>query len=114
VKRLIKQIKAPFLIAAIVVGVTFGSTQQSKAAFYDNYYTNYVYYINLYNSTGIAQYYYDGIGFYYYYLAGYNGDYFGYFYDSPGAKSTYYRGSTTNAIYQYNYYAYFGDYYIRL
>ena len=91
----------------------FGTTQQSKAAFYDNYYSYYQYYHNLYLRTGVAQYYWDALGFYYSYLAGYYGDHDGFYYDAVGYKSINYRGSTTYAVYYYNTYAFYGDYYIR-
>ena len=112
-KTLIKQIKASFLIVAIAAAVMIGSTQQSRAAYYPIYYNDYVYYLNLYYSTGVGQYYWDAIGYYYYYLAGYYGDYYGYYYDPFGYKSTNYSGSTTYEGYYYNLYAYYGDYYVR-
>ena len=114
VKMLIKQIKSIYLMAALVAGLMVGSTQQSRAAFYDNYYSLYVIYLNAYNSTGVLQYYYNAIAFYYYYIAGYSGDYYGYYYDPTGFKSTIYRGSTTFAGYYYDHFAFYGDYYIRL
>jgi hypothetical protein len=110
----LRKIKASFLIMCIALGVMIGSTQESKAAYYNNYNSLYVYYLNLYHSTGVPQYYYDAVAFYYYYLAGLYGDYYGYYYDSVGYKSTNYRGSTTYAGYYYDVYASYGDYYIRL
>jgi hypothetical protein len=114
VKTLIKYLKSTFLIASIAAGLMIGSTQQCKAAYYNNYYSDYVYYLSLYNSTHVAQYYYDAVAFYYYYTAGYYGDYYGFYADRVGYKSTTYRGSTTYAGYYYNLYAYYGDYYVRL
>ena len=113
-KILSKKLKTAVLVLAIALGVMFGTTQQSKAAFYNNYYTLYSIYLSYYYSTGIAQYYWDAYAFYYYYLAGYYGDYFGYYADPFADKSTNYRGSTTYAGYYYNTYAYYGDYYARL
>jgi hypothetical protein len=113
-KTFIKHVKSAFLIAFIATGLMFGSTQQCKAAYYNNYYSSYVYYISLYNSTHVAQYYYDALAYYYYYAAGLNGDYYGYYSDPLGYKSTNYRGSITYAGYYYNLYAYYGDYYARL
>jgi hypothetical protein len=108
-----KKLKTAILTSGIALGVMFGSTQQSKAAFYDNYYTLYSTYLSYYQRTGIAQYYWDAVAFHYYYLAGYYGDYFGRYYDRFGFKSTNYAGSTY-AAYYYNTYAYYGDYYWRL
>jgi hypothetical protein len=113
VKTIIKQIKAKFLIAFVTVGLMISSAQQCNAAYYNNYYSYYAYYLNLYNSTGVTQYYYDALAYYYYYLAGYYGDYAGFYYDNYGYKSTNYRGSTTNEGYYYNYYAFRGDYWAR-
>lgn len=113
-KTVIRQMQATFLIAIIAAGLIFGSTQQSKAAYYPNYYNYYTYYLSLYNSTGVTQYYYDAIAYYYYYLGGYYGDYYGYYYDSVGYKSTQYRGGNTYAIYYHNLYSYYGDYYLRI
>jgi len=91
----------------------FGTTQQSKAALYDNYHTLYSTYLSYYYSTGIGQYYWDAIAFYYYYLAGYYADYSGYYSDRFAYKSTQYAGSTW-AAYYYNTYTAWGDYYARL
>jgi hypothetical protein len=111
---LTKKIKAAVLMVGIAFCVMFGSVQKSNAAFYNNYYSLYTYYSNLYRTTGVAQYHWHAVAFYYYYLAGYNGDSYGYYYDGFGFKSTNYRGSTTYAGYYYNTYAYYGDYYARL
>jgi hypothetical protein len=114
---LIRKFKAPILVVGIAFCAMFGITQTSQSkpatAFYHNYYSLYQRYYNLYRSTGVAQYYWDAVGFMYYYYAGYYGDYYGYYSDSVGYKSTNYRGSTTYADYYYNTYAYYGDYYIR-
>ena len=112
-KTLNKQTKATFLVAFIAAGLMFGSTQQCKAAYYNNYYSYYTYYLGLYNSTQIAQYYYDAVAFYYYYLGGYYDDYYGYYADPVGYKSTNYRGRETYALYYHNLYSYYGDYYLR-
>jgi hypothetical protein len=109
----LRKIKAACLIMCIALGVMIASTQESKAAYYNYYYSDYLYYLNLYRTYGVAQYYWDAIGFYYYYLAGYYGDYYGYYYDAVYYKSTNYRGSNSNALYYYNLYAADGDYYIR-
>jgi hypothetical protein len=109
-----KQIKSTFLIAAIAAGLMFGSAQSCKAAYYNNYYSAYVYYLNAYNSTHVVQYYYAAVAYYYYYVAGFDGDYYGFYADPVGFKSTNYRGSITYAGYYYNLFAYYGDYYIRL
>jgi hypothetical protein len=85
-------------------------THQSKAALYDNYYSSYQYYYNLYLDTGFTQYYYDAAAFYYYYLAGYYSDYFGYYYDALGYKSRAFAGSNTYTSYYYELYTYDGDY----
>jgi hypothetical protein len=114
VKTVIKQIKSKFLIASVAAVFMFGSAQQTKAAFYPTYYSYYAYYLSIYQSTGIAQYYYDAVAYYYYYLAGYYGDYASFYYDSFGYKSTTYRGGNSNAGYYYNYYAYYGDYFAHL
>jgi len=113
VNTLIRKFKIAILVVGIAFSVMFGTTQQSKAAFYNNYYSICQYYLNLYGHTGVAQYYYDAIAFLYYYYAGYYGDYYGYYYDSVGYKSINYRGSITYAEYYYNYYAYLGDYVLR-
>jgi hypothetical protein len=110
--------KAAVLALAIALGVMF-STTQSKAAFYNSYYSSYIYYHNLYLSTGVARYYYVAEGFYYYYLSGYYGDYYGYNVDPLYFKSDKhlnpgYYSSFTYHDYYYNYLAYIGDYYIRL
>jgi hypothetical protein len=111
-----RKIKAAFLIVCIALAVMFGSTQQSKAAYYDNYYSNYVSYINAYNSTGYSPYLYIASAYYYYYLSGYYGDYYGYYSDSFAFKSdqhinaSYLSPSTSHDI-NYNYYAYIGDWY---
>jgi hypothetical protein len=112
-----KRIKTAFLIIGIALAVMCGTTQ-SKAAYYDNYYSFFQSYINAYNSTGNAYYLYTGYAFYYYYLAGLYGDYDGYYYDPYGNKSdrhigNYYSSFTYNDIY-FNYYAFYGDYYYRI
>jgi hypothetical protein len=112
-KILSKKLKIAVLVLGVALGVMFGTTQQSKAAFYNNYYTLSSNYLSYYQSTGIAQYYWDAYAYYYYYLAGYYGDYFGYYSDSFGYKSTNYAGSTY-AAYYYGTYTYYGDYYSRL
>jgi hypothetical protein len=112
-KALIKRIKEKILLAAIVCGLAFSGTQQCNAAYYDNYYQSYLYWLSAYNNTGYATYYWWSVAFYYYYLGGLYGDYFGYYYDSFGFKSTNYRRSITNAEYYYNLYASYGDYYAR-
>ena len=109
-KTLMKQIKTTFIITAIALGLMVSSTQQCRAAYYDEYYSWYVYYLNLYVSTAFVPYYYDSLAYYYYYLAGLNGDYAGFNYDVFGYKSTQYRGGNSNAGYYYNSYAYSGDY----
>jgi hypothetical protein len=112
-KTLLKNLKSLVLVTGIALGVMFGTTQQSKAALYDNYYTLYSTYVSYFHSTGYAQYYWDAVAFYYYYLAGYYGDYYGYYADRFGYKSTNYAGSIY-AAYYYNTFAYYGDYYSRL
>src|ERR1700730_15225149 len=102
VKTLMKRLKSTFLIASIATGLMIGSTQQCKAAYYNNYYSDYVYYLGLYNSTHVAQYYYESVAFYYYYTAGYYGDYYGFYADRFGYKSTNYNRSITYAGYYYN------------
>lgn len=111
---LIKKLKAIILAVGIAFCVMFGTTQQSKAAFYNNYYSLYLTYYHYYLTYHVAQYYYDAIGFLYYYYAGYYGDYYGYYADPIEFKSTVYRTSEPNAAYYYNAYAYDGDYYFRL
>jgi hypothetical protein len=119
VRILIKQIKATFLITAIAVVLMIGITQQSKAAYYDNYYSYYQSYINSYNLTGNAYYYYTGYAFYYYYLSGLYGDSYAFQYDPFGNYSdrhvnpTYYSSFTYHDNY-YNYYASIGDAYYRV
>jgi hypothetical protein len=107
------KIKAALFTMCIALGVLIASTQETKAAYYDNYNTNYQVYINLYNSTKAVQFYYLAIGYYYYYLAGHQSDYYGYYSDPVYFKSTNYRGSNTYALYYYNLYAYQGDSWIR-
>ena len=117
---LIRKFKAAILVVGIAFCVMLGTTQQSTAAkhstpaFYNKYYSTYLYYSNLYSRTRVAQYYYAAQAFLYYYDAGYWGDYNGYYSDPVGYKSTTYRGSTTYAGYYYDLYATYGDYYIRL
>jgi hypothetical protein len=66
-----KKFKASVLMLGITLGAMFGTAQQSKAAFYNNYYTLYANYLSAYKRTGIAQYYWNAIASYYYYVAGY-------------------------------------------
>ena len=108
-KTLINKIKATSLIAIIAVGLLIGGTQQCKAAYYDNYHSDYVFYWNLYISTHNVAYYWDALAYLYYYYAGYYGDYYGYEYDPYGFKSTAYRASTPYEEYYYNYFATIGD-----
>lgn len=113
-----KKIKAAFLIVGIVLSVMFGSTQQSQAAYYDNYYSLYQQYIGYYNSTGNNYYLYTAYAYYYYYISGYYADYYAYQYDPYGnysdqhLSSSYY-SSYTYHDYYYNLYAYYGDIYYR-
>jgi hypothetical protein len=114
-----KKIQASFLIIGIAFGVMFGSAQQSKAAYYDNYYQYYQNNINAYNSTGNPFYYYTARAFLYYYYSGYYGDRYAFTYDPYGdysdrhMSSSYYSSYSYHDIY-YNYYAWYGDYYYRL
>ena len=112
----IRKFRAAILLFGIAFCVMFGSMQHSKAAgaFYRNYYSLYQHYLHLYQSTGVAQYYYDALAFLYYYDAGYYADYYGYHDDPVGFKSEYYRGSTTYAAYYYETFTADGDYYARL
>jgi hypothetical protein len=111
-KILSKKLKTAVLVSSVALGMMFGTTQQSKAAFYDNYLTSFSNYLNLYQRTGITQFYWDAIAFHYYYLAGHFGDLYGYRADPFGFKSTTYAGSTW-AAYYYNTFAYYGDYFAR-
>ena len=102
-KTLIKQVGKSFLILAVALAVMIGSTERSSAAYYNYYYSDYLYYLSVYHATGALIYYDAAIAFYYYYLAGFEGDYTGYFDDAYGFKSTNYRGgivtrSTTTII----------------
>jgi hypothetical protein len=114
----VKKIKAAFLIIGVGLSVMFGSTQQSQAAYFDNYYSYYQNYLSYYNQTGNAYYYYTGYAFYYYYLAGYYADLYAFDYDPYGnysdrnISSSYYSSFTYHDIY-YNYYADYGDVYYR-
>jgi hypothetical protein len=45
-KTLIKHIGATLLVVGITLGAMFASTQQSKAAYYDNYYSYYQTFLN--------------------------------------------------------------------
>ena len=112
--KALRRTKSALLLTCLALTIMIASTQRSNAAFYDNYASLYQYYYNLYLRTAVPQYYYDAIGFLYYYYAGYYGDYYGYYADPAAYKSTYYRGSTTYAGYYYDVFAYYGDYYIRL
>ena len=112
--KALRRIKSALLVTCVALTVMVGGTQRANAAYYDNYYSIYQYYLNLYSFTGVPQYYYDAVGFYYYYLAGHYGDYYGYYSDPVAYKSTEYRGSITYAGYYYDLYAYYGDLYIRL
>jgi hypothetical protein len=112
--KALRKIKSVMLVTFLALTVMIASTQRSNAAYYSNYYSQYQFYYNLYLRTGVPQYYYNAVGFYYYYLAGHYGDYYGYNSDPVGYKSTNYRGSTTFAGYYYNLYASYGDYYIHL
>jgi hypothetical protein len=107
-----RKFKAAALALAIALGLMFGATQQSKAAFYDNYLIRFSNYLNLYHRTGIPQLYWDAIAYHYYYLAGHFGDLYGYRLDPFGFKSTNYAGSTY-AAYYYGTFAYYGDYFAR-
>jgi hypothetical protein len=91
-----------------------GFAQQSKGAYYDNYYSLYITYINAYHNTSYTPYYYIAYTFYYYYVSGYNGDYYGYNSDSFAFKSDQhingaYLSPSTSHDANYNYYAYVGD-----
>ena len=110
-KILLKQMKATFLIAVIAVGLMLSSAQQSRAAYYPNYYSYYQYYYSFYNSTHNLQYYYDAVAYYYYYLGGFYSDYYSYNTDHYGYKSGDYKGSTTYGCGYQNYYCAYGDYY---
>lgn len=112
-KILSKKLKTTVLVLGVALGVMFGTAQQSKAAFYNNYNTLYTIYLSYYYSTGYAPYYWHAVASHYYYLAGYYGDYFGYYADRFGYKSTNYAGSTY-AAYYYGTFTYYGDYFSRL
>jgi len=115
----LRKIKAAFLIVSVALGIMFGTTQQSKAAYYDNYYSYYQAYINYYNATGNPYYYYTGLAFYYYYQSGFTGDHDAFYYDPFGnysdkhLSSSYFSSFTYHDIY-YNYYAWIGDSYYRV
>src|SRR6516164_9870641 len=76
-----RRMKSALLVTCVTLTIMIASTQRSNAAYYDNYYSLYQYYLGLYYSTWFPQYYYDAIAYYFYYLAGFDGDYFGYYYD---------------------------------
>ena len=113
------KIQASLLVIVAVGVLMLGSTQQCKAAYYDNYYSIYQEYLSAYDSTGNPYYYYTGYCYYYYYIAGLYADYYGYNYDPSGNKSDkhldpgYYASFSYYDIY-WNYYAYIGDYYYRI
>jgi hypothetical protein len=117
-QTLVKQIKATLLVVGITLGVMFGSTQQSKASYYDNYYSYYQTYNNYYNVYHNPYYLYTAYAFYFYYLSGYYGDSYAFRYDPYGDYSdkhlstSYYSSYTYHDNY-YNYYAWLGDLYWR-
>jgi hypothetical protein len=111
-KILSKKLKAAVLVSSVALGMMFGTTQQSKAAFYPNYLIRSSNLLNLYHLTGNIQFYWAATAYHYYYLAGYFGDLGGYRLDPFGFKSTTYGGSTW-AAYYYDTFAYWGDYYAR-
>ena len=112
-KILSKKLKTAVLVLGVALGMMFGTTQQSKAAFYNNYLTQRSIALSYYYSTGNVQYLWGARAYYYYYLAGYYADYSGYYSDRFAYKSTQYAGSTW-AAYYYNTYTAWGDYYARL
>jgi hypothetical protein len=111
-KILSKKLKTAVLVLGIALGVMFGTTQQSKAAFYNNYLTQRSIALSYYYSTGNVQYLWGARAYYYYYLAGYYADRFGYYADRFGFKSTNYAG-WTYAAYYYDTFASYGDYFAR-
>ena len=104
-KILSKKLKTAVLVTGIALGVMFGTTQQSKAAFYNNYLTQHSIALSYYYITGNVQYLWGARAYYCYYLAGYYADRFGF-------KSTNYAG-WTYAAYYYNTFASYGDYFAR-
>jgi hypothetical protein len=112
--KLRKHVTSALLTAAIAACVLFGSTQQSRAQYYANYYTYYAIYLSYFSSTGYAPYYYDALAYAYYYFAGYYGDLYAYDFDSFGYKSRHYKGTHSNWAFYYETYAANGDYYAHL
>ena len=104
-----KKIRTAVLALCIALSLMFGSTQQSKAAFYDYYYNLYSYYLSLtvqYHSVPFGHIAFANL---YYYYAGYFADYYGYAGDQYGYKSVEY-GGNTQAAYYYDYFTYIGDF----
>ena len=113
-KLLNRKIKTTFLIAALAASVLLGTTERSKAYFYENFLSiansYYSYYAAGYGTAYLYAYY----AYYYYYLGGYYGDYGGYYLDAYGSKSYYTLGGFPQWDYLWDYYCYYGDYYARL
>ena len=97
-----KKIKAAFVIVALAASVIIGSTQQCKASYYDNYYSNYQTYFSAYQSTGNPFYYYTAYAYLYYYYGGYTADYYGYNSDPYGNKSDMRINSNYYSSYNYS------------
>jgi hypothetical protein len=106
-----KKAKKAFFIGALVTGMMFGGTPQSKADGNDTYFNNYYYYLAYYNATGNTTYYYKyALSNYYYWYAGDQAESYSYNNDSYGRKSTNYNSGAYGPYY-YNLYNYYGDYY---
>ena len=130
-----RKIGAVVLTGAFALSLIQGGTPPAHAAipaspdsanypYYNNYYNQWLTYSSLYSSTGYTPYYYYANAYLEYYYAGFYGDYAGYNLDSLGQKSVYFKGRSTSpnpsyltSTYEasyYNYYGWFGDYYISL
>ena len=117
------KIKSIFLIVGIVLCVIFVGSTQSKAQGipsipyapgYNAYNSESQSYFNAYQSTQNMYDYYMGYAFYFYYLANYYGDWYGFNVDTFGNHSDQHLSATsynpsTKSVFWYNYYAYNGD-----
>jgi hypothetical protein len=106
----VKALVGSVLLGAILLGASLPT--KSEAAYYDNNYDMYAYYVSLHYdygysySTYVLGYAYP---YYYYYYAGLSADYYSWV-DSNGFKQMSYPYNGSGAP-DYDYWAYWGDYY---
>ena len=121
-----RKIQASLLIIGAVGGLLLESTEQCKAVgesgftpYYDYYFSYYQLYSKAYTQSNNPYYLNLKYAYYYYYLAGYYADYYGFYNDPSGNKSdkrvnprSY--SSISNHDTYWDNYARMGDYYYRI